>query len=303
MEVMVFNDIYQKTSRVMTIDNYSYLFSDLPKNKAPLYGAFVSKDNTRKVANILYRTALTLDIDEINGDDKVARVFVERSIEYLKSNFDTFMIHETHSSSKDDRRLRIIVPIGKISKENFPYFSKAFCQDFLTAIKYDEIIKLDNKTFEPQQLMYYAPVDKYHFTYGKITDKNNVEYYIELAKQLKAQEEQEEKKPVYQSRATSGGFYDWLEAKGMTYFLDKYFADTYKFNRILGDGQFEYKDLNSKKKAGVRITANNQVMTTWHDGDIYTNQGNGARSANIYQLLKNKGIVNDVFEEYRREVA
>lgn len=303
MEVMVFNDIYQRTSRVMTIDNYSYLFSDLPKNKAPLYGAFVSKDNTRKVANILYRTALTLDVDEINGDDKVARTFIERSIEYLKSNFDTFMIHETHSSSKDDRRLRIVIPIGKISKDNFPYFSRAFCQEFLTAIKYDEIIKLDNKTFEPQQLMYFAPVDKYHFTYGEITDKNNVEYYIELARQLKAQEEQEEKKPVYQSRATGGGFYDWLEAKGMTYFLDKYFADTYKFNRILGDGQFEYKDLNSKKKAGIRITANNQVMTTWHDGDIYTNQGNGARSANIYQLLKNKGIINEVYEEFRRETA
>ena len=89
----------------------------------------------------------------------------------------------------------------------------------------------------------------------------------------------------------------------MTYFVDKYFADTYKFNRILADGQFEYKDLSSKKKAGIRITANNQVMTTWHDGDIYTNEGNGARSANIYQLLKNKGIANDVFEEYRREVA
>lgn len=302
MEIMVFNDIYQKTSKVITIDNYSYLFSDKEKSQAPLYGAFVSKDKTRRVANILYRTALTLDIDEINGDDKVARQFIERSIEYLKSNFDTFMIHETHSSHKDDRRLRIIIPIGKISKDNYEYFSKAFCQDFLTAIKYDKIITLDNKTYEPQQLMYFVPTNKYHFIYGKITDKNNIDYYIELAKQFKEQNAKPEK-PVYQSRPTSGGFYDWLNAKGMTYFIDKYFADTYKFNRILADGQFEYKDLNSKKKAGIRITANNQVMTTWHDGDMYTNQGNGARSANIYQLLKNKGIVNEIFEEYRREVA
>lgn len=302
MEIMVFNDIYQKNSNVMTIDNYSYLFSDKEKSRAPLYGAFVSKDKTRRVANILYRTALTLDIDEINGDDKVARQFIERSIEYLKSNFDTFMIHETHSSHKDDRRLRIVIPIGKISKDNYEYFSKAFCQDFLTAIKYDKIITLDNKTYEPQQLMYFVPTNKYHFTYGKITDKNNIDYYIELAKQFKEQNAKPEK-PVYQSRPTSGGFYDWLNAKGMTYFIDKYFADTYKFNRMLGDGQFEYKDLNSKKKAGIRITSNNQVMTTWHDGDMYTNQGNGARSANIYQLLKNKGIVNEIFEEYRREVA
>lgn len=302
MEIMVFNDIYQKTSEVISINDYSQLFSDLPKSQAPLYGAFVSKDKTRRVANILYRTALTLDIDEINGDDKVARQFIERSIEYLKSNFDTFMIHETHSSSKDDRRLRIIIPIGKISKDNYEYFSKAFCQDFLTAIKFDKIITLDNKTYEPQQLMYFVPTNKYHFTYGKIADKNNIDYYIELAKQFKEQNTKPEK-PTYQSRPTSGGFYDWLNAKGMTYFIDKYFADTYKFNRMLGDGQFEYKDLNSKKKAGIRITANNQVMTTWHDGDMYTNQGNGARSANIYQLLKNKGIVNEIFEEYRREVA
>lgn len=303
MEVMVFNDIYQKTSNIMTIDNYSYLFSDLPKSQAPLYGAFVSKDKTRKIANILYRTALTLDIDEINGDDKVARRFIELAIEYLKSNFDTFMIHETHSSSKDDRRFRILIPIGKISKDNYEYFSKAFCQEFLTAIKYDEIIKLDNKTYEPQQLMYYAPTNKYHFVYGEPTDKNNIDYYVELAKQFKEQNAKPEKPNTPEKKYLGGGFYDWLNNKGMTYFLDKYFADTYKFNRILGDGQFEYKDLNSKKKAGVRITANNQVMTTWHDGDIYTNQGNGARSANIYQLLKNKGIINDVFEEYRREVA
>ena len=53
----------------------------------------------------------------------------------------------------------------------------------------------------------------------------------------------------------------------------------------------------------MRITKNNQVMTTWHDGDMYTNQGNGARSANIYQLLKNKGIINEVYEEFRRETA
>ena len=122
MEIMRFDDIYQKTSKVITIDDYSYFFSDKKKSQAPLYGAFVSSDNTRKVQSILYRTALTIDIDGLKGNDEVAKRFVVRMIEYLKSNFSTFVFHETHSSKKDDRRFRIIIPIGKISKDNFKYF-------------------------------------------------------------------------------------------------------------------------------------------------------------------------------------
>jgi len=302
MEIMRFDDIYQKTSKVITIEDYSYFFSDKEKSQAPLYGAFVSSDNTRKVQNILYRTALTIDIDGLKGNDEVAKRFIVRMIEYLKSNFSTFVLHETHSSKKDDRRFRILIPIGKISKDNFKYFAQAFCEDMVNMTKTKDYIVLDKKSFEPQQLMYFIPSYKYHFVYGSLNDKNNIEQFLSRAKELKEADIKPEK-PTTERNFIGGGFYDWLNAKGMTYYLDKYFADTYQFNRILSDGQFEYKDLNSKKKAGVRITKNNQVMTTWHDGDIYTNEGNGARSANIYQLLKNKGIINEIFEEYRREVA
>ena len=100
MEIMVFNDIYQKTSKVMTIDNYSYLFCDKEKSQSPLYGAFVSKDSSRKVQSLLYRTALTIDIDGLKGNDEVAKRFIKRVIEYLKSNLSTFVFHETHSSKK-----------------------------------------------------------------------------------------------------------------------------------------------------------------------------------------------------------
>ena len=299
---MRFDDIYQKTSEVMTIDDYSYFFSDKKKSQAPLYGAFVSSDKTRKVQSILYRTALTIDIDGLKGNDEVAKRFIVRMIEYLKSNFSTFVLHETHSSKKDDRRFRILIPIGKISKDNFKYFAQAFCEDMVNMTKTKDYIVLDKKSFEPQQLMYFIPSYKYHFVYGSLNDKNNIEQFLSRAKELKEADIKPEK-PTTERNFIGGGFYDWLNAKGMTYYLDKYFADTYQFNRMLSDGQFEYKDLNSKKKAGVRITANNQVMTTWHDGDMYTNQGNGARSANIYQLLKNKGIINEVYEEFRRETA
>ena len=81
MEIMRFDDIYQKTSEVITIDDYSYFFSDKKKSQAPLYGAFVSKDNTRKVQSILYRTALTIDIDGLKGNDEVAKRFIVRMIE------------------------------------------------------------------------------------------------------------------------------------------------------------------------------------------------------------------------------
>lgn len=303
MEIMRFDDIYQKTSKVMTIDDYSYFFSDKKKSQAPLYGAFVSSDNTRKVQSILYRTALTIDIDGLKGNDEVAKRFIVRVIEYLKSNFSTFVFHETHSSKKDDRRFRILIPIGKISKDNFKYFTQAFCEDMVNMTKTKDYIVLDKKSFEPQQLMYFIPSDKYSYVHGSLKDKNNIEQFLPRAKELKAEAEKNKKPETAKQQFIGGGFYEWLNAKGMTYYLDKYFADTYQFNRILSDGQFEYKDLNSKKKAGVRITANNQVMTTWHDGDIYTNEGNGARSANIYQLLKNKGIINEVYEEYRRETA
>lgn len=299
---MRFDDIYQKTSKVITIDDYSYFFSDKKKSQAPLYGAFVSSDNTRKVQSILYRTALTIDIDGLKGTDPVAKRFVVRMIEYLKSNFSTFVFHETHSSKKDDRRFRILIPIGKISKDNFKYFAQAFCEDMVNMTKTKDYIVLDKKSYEPQQLMYFIPSYKFNYIYGSLEDRNNIEQFLPRAKELKEQDVKPEK-PTTERNFIGGGFYDWLNAKGMTYYLDKYFADTYQFNRILSDGQFEYKDLNSKKKAGVRITANNQAMTTWHDGDMYTNQGNGARSANIYQLLKNKGIINEVYEEFRRETA
>lgn len=303
MEIMRFDDIYQKTSKIITIDDYSYFFSDKKKSQAPLYGAFVSKDNTRKVQSILYRTALTIDIDGLKGNDEIAKRFVVRMVEYLKSNFSTFVFHETHSSKKDDRRFRILIPIGKISKDNFKYFAQAFCEDMVNMTKTKDYIVLDKKSYEPQQLMYFIPSYKYHYIHGSLNDKNNIEQFLPRAKELKEADIKPEKPETTERNFIGGGFYDWLNAKGMTYYLDKYFADTYQFNRILSDGQFEYKDLNSKKKAGVRITKNNQVMTTWHDGDIYTNQGNGARSANIYQLLKNKGIINEVYEEFRRETA
>lgn len=303
MEIMRFDDIYQKTSKVITIDDYSYLFSDKEKSQAPLYGAFVSLDKTRKVQSILYRTALTIDIDGLKGTDEVAKRFIKRVIEYLKSNFSTFVFHETHSSKKDDRRFRILIPIGKISKDNFKYFAQTFCEDMVNMTKTKDYIVLDKKSYEPQQLMYFIPSYKYHYIHGSLSDKNNIEQFLLRAKELKEADAKPEKPETAKRNYIGGGFYDWLNAKGMTYYLDKYFADTYQFNRMLSDGQFEYKDLNSKKKAGVRITKNNQVMTTWHDGDMYTNQGNGARSANIYQLLKNKGIINEVYEEFRRETA
>lgn len=294
MELMLFKNIYAKTGKSVSITDLNSITSDLPKEKAPLYGAFRSSDGSRKLSKILYRTAITIDIDKINGDDLVAKEVFNKITGFLSSNLASWVIHQTHSSAKDNRRFRIIIPIGKVSTKNFPRLAKAFVDDLLTSTGLEDIIEIDNKTYEPQQLMYYLPNNRKII--GDITEQNNIEYWIDLAKNIPEPEPEREQIVFKQST----GFYSFLEQIGMKAIIDNEFSDTYSFIRQLSNGEYEYKYLNSKKKAGVRITEDNQVIVSWHTGDPYMKETkNGVMANNIYGMLKAKGLIDRYLSEYR----
>lgn len=294
MEVMLFQNIYAKSGTITQINNLEEITSNSPKETCALYGAFVSTDKKRKLETIVYRTAITVDVDCINGDDKVAREAIQKVRSFCESNLTSWIIHETHSSQKDDRRIRVIIPIGKISTKNFPRLAKAFVKDLLDTTKLNNVLEIDRKTYEPQQLMYFIPEGK--MCLGKLDGENNIDFWIEKAKEYKPPEAPKEKIIFKQT----GGFYEFLSEIGMRAIIDNEFGDTYKFIRHLGNGEAEYKYLNSKKKSGVRITRDNQVIVSWHTGDPYMKEtDNGVMASNIYHMLKARGLVDKYLAQYR----
>lgn len=296
MNIMFFENIYAQKGTLKTIHNVSELVSNIPKDRCPLYGAFVS-DGFRKIPSIKYRTAITVDIDKLDCSDIEARDIVKNIIDYLNSLFFSWILHETHSSKEDDRRIRIIIPTPNISTKNYKFFAEAFFNDFNDKLNQSGKIIIDNKSYEPQQLMYLIPHTAKIM--GRLDGENNCDWIIEEAKKLV---KQEPPKRVFLPRETNGdNFYDWLNGKGMRYWIDRFFQDKYRYNRELANGEAEYKDLNSKKRAGVRITKNDQVIVSWHDGDEYMEDGNGVKRANIYQMLKSKDLIPQLLEEWKAE--
>ena len=106
-------------------------------------GGFVMgklKDGSRKRENVLFRSALTLDMD-------YATVDIAEQIEMF---FDfRCLIYSTHKHTKEAPRLRLIIPLARtITPDEYSAVSRKITKDI-------GIELFDDTTYEPSRLMYW----------------------------------------------------------------------------------------------------------------------------------------------------
>ena len=106
-------------------------------------GGFVMgklRDGSRKRENVLFRSALTLDMD-------YATVDIAEQIEMF---FDfRCLIYSTHKHTKEAPRLRLIIPLSKaITPDEYSAVSRKIAKDI-------GIELFDDTTYEPSRLMYW----------------------------------------------------------------------------------------------------------------------------------------------------
>lgn len=128
-----------------TLEEYSKLPKD-KRDKLKNVGGYVGgvfKDNTRKKENLLSRSLITLDLDNIEAN----------TLENVYNNIDliinSYLIHSSRKHSVEAPRLRLIIPLDRdVNAEEYEAIAR----------KIGELIgfKLcDKTTFEPSRLMYY----------------------------------------------------------------------------------------------------------------------------------------------------
>ena len=108
-------------------------------------GGFVAgqlKDGRRRKENVINRSMLTLDMDYADDAEDIAG-----SIELLYGY--ACCIYSTHKHSKDNPRLRLIIPLARaVSADEYQAISRSIAKDV-------GIELFDDTTYEPNRLMYW----------------------------------------------------------------------------------------------------------------------------------------------------
>lgn len=120
-------------------------------------GGFVGeslKDGRRKNTNVLERSIITLDADNVKKD------LFKKIDEKLKC---AYCIYSTHKHTKENPRLRIIIPLKRrISLDEYQAVSRKIAEDL-------GIDNFDSTTFEALRLMYWPSTSidgEYVFKYN-----------------------------------------------------------------------------------------------------------------------------------------
>lgn len=98
----------------------------------------------RKAGNVQWRSLVTLDLDNVDGDADIAAT-VEKEFP------DTaFVIYSTHSHTPDAQRLRLIIPLNfeGCKADEYPAIARRICEKI--GMKY-----FDRTTCQPERLMYW----------------------------------------------------------------------------------------------------------------------------------------------------
>lgn len=130
-----------------TLEEYSKLPKD-KRDKLKNVGGYVGgvfKDNTRKKENLLSRSLITLDLDNIEANT-LENVYNKIDL-FIGSN--SYLIHSSRNHSVEAPRLRLIIPLDRdVNGEEY----EAIARKIGELIGFD---LCDKTTFEPSRLMYY----------------------------------------------------------------------------------------------------------------------------------------------------
>lgn len=139
-------------------DEYAKM-SKAQRDAAKVHGGFVAgalKDGRRKVETVEKRSMITLD------GDRITKEFLD---DYENIITYTSVLYTTHSSTQEDPRARILIPLTRdVTPEEFVSISRYIAQDL--GIDY-----FDECSYQPNQLMYWPSTPSNGVYAYKETDK------------------------------------------------------------------------------------------------------------------------------------
>lgn len=253
---------------------YKSMKKDLRDNIKDV-GGFVGgflKDNKRRKENLVSRSLITLDLDNIN----VSTSDIWDTITLL---YDCELcVYSTHSHTEEKPRLRLIIPTDKlISAEEYQAISRRIADDI-------GIDMFDDTTYEPERLMYWAshPTDVecvFKVQHGKLLDTEKIkDTYLDwkdtsmyptssrqqkiINKLMKKQEDPLEKKGVVGAFCRAYSISECIDA-----FLFDYYVASDKQNRytylkgstanglVVYDDKFAYSHHGTDPSSGILCNA------------------------------------------------
>lgn len=158
------NRLNQTTRTTETVDDYRKL-PKVEQDNIKDVGGFVGghlKDGKRKKGNVLRRSMITLDMDygKENAVEEIRK----------KLNFK-WCIYSTHKHTKENPRLRLIIPLkNEIGEDEYPAISRMVAKEI-------GIDMFDDSTYEPSRLMYFPSTSSdgefvYEENNGDLLDAN-----------------------------------------------------------------------------------------------------------------------------------
>ena len=128
-----------------TVDEYQAM-SNEQKTDVKDVGGYVAgelRGNRRSKAALQNRQILTIDLDY--ADEETLN-----TIRYLMT--PRFLIHSTHSSTKDQMRVRVLYPLARpVNASEYRYLSNKLCEEIGT-------YAADDSTDQPERLMFWPSV-------------------------------------------------------------------------------------------------------------------------------------------------
>lgn len=242
------------------------------KDVGGFVGGFLDKGQRRKTS-VLYKQLVSLDIDFSHED-----FWWDFQMLYDCAA----VIHSTHKSSPTKPRHRLIIPLSReVTVDEYQAIARRIAGDL-------NIELFDQSTFEPERLMFWPSVSsdaEYYFEYqdGPWLDADYVlslyddwhntaewpttaEYSDDILKEVKKQEDPEEKKGIV------GTF---CRTYGIEHVIETFLQDVYE---PAGDGRYTYK---------LGSTAAGLIV--YDDKFAYSHHGTdpaGGRLCNAFDLVR-----------------
>ena len=263
-------------------------YSDLTnsKERSPLYGPFSLKDpkGGRKNGNIDKMFAIVFDIDD--GRQKTLEDVFNMFDTVLGEGKNEILVHETHSSTLDLRKFRVLLPLAE-----------GLDPKTVVSAKYGLALALKRKYGFTDDLSTYNPARVYCLPPRFVVDDERCLFSSnESAKELsprkvaimaniytKAKEKAQAKIPKVLKRDHTGSIYH--RASNMPIERLLFAIPDFEYVCEIRGGSM-WNTINGKSKGGVVVSRDRNLVTSFHTGDQLVEGRSGSQYAFPQDLFR-----------------
>lgn len=229
-------------------------------------GGFVGgwlKNNKRQKGSVLFRTLITLDIDDTDLSYEDLKIKIDATLK----NID-YVIYSTHSHTIENPRIRVIIPINEeVDALEYEAIARKVAE-------YIGIELFDKTTFQPERLMFYpAKAKDADFNYERPNEGCpflNADLWLDIYDDYKdkkewagVEEKIEKKAEKVQDPLTKNNIVgDFCKTYSISEAIDKYLSDIYEPTD--NPEKYTYKEGSSE---GGLVVFDDKLAYSFHGTD------------------------------------